>query len=383
MRGLALLLSLALGLLAGCGPADAEMIGDVGAPEASGKPTVGQYELRGVRYDYHASVIGLANGFPIVHYRVPGMARVGSDLGFYLTPALVSGRNTAGYGGAPFVRRSGREVYAGAVRFEMWVQGPDGREVPGTRRGVASSDSAFAAWEAELQARWPAWLAMEDSLFAADPAQADAVSAELEASAEAAFVGRGPALRAAWAWSQANPVIVQTSFVRPPENSAPKASGGSSASGARGPGARSSDGQPSFDEVFREAPVIGGTPADSARLRDYAVRLREFMVVRDTAAAWDAFSFALMREYEAGGGARGVGMDSVAYASEAREYLVMEELDPFEAEDVELRSWSGGRVWELYRDGARGLLQEGGGIFRPIFVGEGPGGELQVVWANL
>ena len=250
MRALALLLAAALAPLAGCGPADAGSTG-ADAPEASGAP--GQYELRGFNVEHHASEIGLANGFPIVHYRTPAMARSGSGLGFHLTPALVSGRNTAGYGGAPFVRRSGREVYAGAVRFEMWVQGPDGREVPGTRRGVASSDSAFAAWEAELQARWPAWLAMEDSLFAADPAQADAVSAELEASAEAAFVGRGPALRAAWAWSQANPVIVETSFVRPPE-AAPETSG------ARGSAGQPGDGQPSFDEVFREAPVIGARP---------------------------------------------------------------------------------------------------------------------------
>ena len=168
--------------------------------------------------------------------------------------------------------------------------------------------------------------------------------------------------RRRWAWTRANPVRVETSFARP---------GGAA------------DGAPSFDAVFRDAPAIAGTPADSARLRAYAVRLRDLTAARDGAALYDELAPSVADRLELAG--RPVPpLDSLRAGWEgeaaAEAFPFSGDLTPFEAGDVQLRSWVGGRVWELYRDGADGLLQRAGrGTFMSVYVGEGPGGELRVV----
>ena len=327
-------------------------------------PEPSRYAVDGEVVDLAGQLTVLANGFPVHRSSMGVLSPEGTKLTSALTSALVSGRNTAGYAVAPFLARVGDRVEPLPARFTVRVLGPDGAVVPGSERGVAASDSAFAAWRARLEARWPGWLAMEDSAYAADPALARAVADSVATDPNARVVGAGPALEAARAWAEAHPVVVETSFVRPG-------------------GARPTDGQPSFDGVFRGAPVIRGTAADSARLRDYAARLYRLNVARDTAAVWEALSYARLREYEAAGGARGVGLDSAGYVATSRSNVIMDDAAPFDAADVALRSWSGGRVWELYRPGARGLLESRSqGSFRPIFVAE-VDGRLRVVWATL
>ena len=327
---------------------------------AADGPT-GGYWVRGSVGSYHGTMVTLVNGFPLYRQPVPGMLSRGSKLDLRLKDALVSGPNVVGVGGTPFIRRSGDAVVAGPLGFEFWVEAPDGSEVPGSRRGVASSDSAYALWESELQRRWPGWLAAEDSALAADLALADSLAAVVASDPEAAYVGGGPALEAAWAWARANPVVVETGFVRPPE-----------------------DGAPSFDGVFRGAPVIAGTAADSARLRAYAVHLRDLTAAADTAALWDAFEGKYADEFLWWGGEAGTGMDSLAYVDALRDQVVFAEagLD-WEPSDVRLRSWAGGRVWELYRGGVRPLFEEPGEgsvrAYQEVYVGEGPDGELRVV----
>ena len=354
-------LSLAL-LLAGCrGDASTGERVIPGSPDGvtfvGGRAVVpAEYAVNGEAVDLAGQLTILANGFPVHRDGVYGMRQAGASLKKRLTPALVSGRNTAAYAVVPFLSRTAKGVAATPVRFRVWVEAPDGSVVPGTERGVAVSDSAFAAWEAELRRRWPGWLAAEDSALAADPALADSLARLVASDPEAAVVGRGPALRAAWAWAQANPVRVETSFVR-----------------AGGAG-RPSGGAPSFDAVLRDAPVIGGTPADSARLRAYAVRLRDLTAARDTAALVVEFAPSVDARYRQSGAA-----DSAAFYERNRQALVLDDPAPFGAEDVGLRSWSGGRVWELTRPGARPLLSGPGGAVRAVYVGEGPDGALRVV----
>ena len=314
-----------LAVLVACGPP---------SPTAAAEPvwadSTGEYIVGGTLAEVYGAERVLVNGFPLHITTGPGsMIAPGTGLGTPMTPALVSGRNEAAVEVVPAVFGSAAGLEVGPVRFQMWVEAPDGSVVPGTERGLAHVDSVVTAWGADLAARWGRW---------------------------------GPAaLDSARTWAQGHPVRVAVSFERPG-------------------GARPTDGAPSFDGVFREAPVIRGTPADSARLRAYAAELGALMARRDTAALWAAFEGRYADEFVWWGGAEAVGEDSAAAVAGARGRLVFERPVPFGAADVRLRSWSGGRVWEAYRDGARGLLEPGDrSTWQPVYVGEGPDGRLRVV----
>ena len=324
--------------LAGCEPASgspsaADVPGGVGVPPAAGDPT-GEYVVRGVRDDVVGDLRLLVNGFPVWKgYGFAARSRPGAGLAAPATAALVSGRNEAAVEVVPFLQPTADSVAVGAVRLRLWVEAPDGAVIEGTE---VSSDSAFAAWERALGERWPGWS------------------------------GGGPAaaLDSAWAWAQAHPVRVETAWVRPG-------------------GAAPSDGGPSFDAVFREAPVLGGTAADSARLRDYAVHLRDLVAAGDGAALYDEFAPAL-RDNATLSGRPPVPPDSARARWAQRSAsdgtgVVDSDPAPLAPSGVGLRSWSGGRVWELYRPGADGLLQgRDGGTYVEVFVGE-VDGRLRVV----
>lgn len=324
---------LAAATFAACG-ADADA-GPFARPASAECEARGRYTVVAVLDDVYGAERVLVNGFPLVFTTGPGsMMAPGSRHRRDPAAALVSGRNTVTVAVAPAIHGGAGPPAAGPARFHSWVCGPDGSVVPGTRRGVAASDSAFAAWRAELERRWAGWSA-----------------------------SGGAAADSAEAWAARNPVAVTASFVRP-----------------GGAGGRPSDGAPSFDAVLRDAPVIAGTAADSARLRAFAVRLRDLTAARDTAAVFDAFRPSLADAFAAGGGAEGVGEDSASFMANVRTRVVMDGVVPFGAGDVGLRSWAGGRVWELYRGEAEGLLEPPDrSTFRKVFVGEGPDGALHVV----
>ena len=325
---LAVALAVWAGLAAACGPAGTPPASAGAAPAGS----TGEYVVAGSLDEVYGAVRVLVNGFPPVRLPTDGViARYapGTGLGTYATPALVSGENVAAVEVVPAVFGSPSGPAVGPVRFRAWVEAPDGTTVPGTERPAAHVDSVVAAWTAELGARWAGWSR-----------------------------GGGAAEDSARAWAQRRPVRVEMRFARP---------GGAA------------DGAPSFDAVFRDAPVIAGTPADSARLRAYAVQLRDLTAARDTAALWAAFAPKYADEFTAAGGTDGVGQDSASFMAGTRSRVVMSGAVPFGGSDVRLRSWAGGRVWELYRDGADGLLQVGGlGPFRSVFVAE-VDGRLRVV----
>ena len=200
---------------------------------------------------------------------------------------------------------------------------------------AAAVDSLFEGWLVRLNREWVRW-----------------ASASPDAAADSA-----------WAWAGRHPFRVETAWVRPG-------------------GAAPSDGGPSFDAVFREAPVFGGTAADSARLRDYAVHLRDLVAAGDGAALYDEFAPAADDLADLHG-LPPVPPDSLRalWAQDARDGggWVGADPAPLAPSEVGLRSWSGGRVWELYRPGADGLLQgRDGGTYTEVFVGE-VDGRLRVV----
>ncbi len=337
MSRLSLVAAVLAGLagLAACGPDGASAHPDASARGTALCDLAGEYAVGGVRDDVIGDVRMLANGLPVWKgYGFIAQNALGGSLGTTLTPALVSGENTAAVEVVPAVSEAGTGPAVGPVRLRLWVCAPDGAVVPGTERSAAHVDSVVAAWTAELESRWAAWGAA-----AADSARA---------------------------WAEAHPVRVETSFTRP--------------AGADG---RPADGEPAFDAVVREAPVIGGTPADSARLRAYAVELLRMSVERDTVALWRAFEPAISDNWEVLGGVFGAGMSWDDYEVGNREAVVFEQPTPFDASDVQLQSWAGGRVWELYRNEAGGLIQnEGRGLYQEIYVGE-VDGELRVVRVGL
>ena len=320
---LAVALAVWAGLAAACGPAGTPPASAGAAPAGS----TGEYVVAGSLDEVYGAVRVLVNGFPPVRLPTDGViARYapGTGLGTYATPALVSGENVAAVEVVPAVFGSPSGPAVGPVRFRAWVEAPDGTTVPGTERPAAHVDSVVAAWTAELGARWAGWSR-----------------------------GGGAAEDSARAWAQRRPVRVEMRFARP---------GGAA------------DGAPSFDAVFRDAPVIAGTPADSARLRAYAVQLRDLTAARDTAALMAEFAPSVDARYRQSGAA-----DSAAFYERNRQAFVLDDPAPFGAPDVGLRSWAGGRVWELTRPGARPLLSGPGGAVRAVYVGEGPDGALRVV----
>ena len=316
-------------LLASCesGPAAAQ-------PDHVGRDSTGQYSVRFEVAEFRGAYTLAANGFPVERppFRIDG--RPGQEFAGFLTPALVSGRNVAAVEVVPDV--SGGAV--GPLRFRMWVEGPDGSVVPGTERGAAHVDSVVAAWASDLRGRWAGW----------GPSAADS----------------------ARAWAEAHPVRVETAWVRPG-------------------GGRPSDGQPSFDAVFRDAPAIGGTAADSARLRAYAVRLGRLLAAAATdtsaaAALYDEFGPAVSDEtgwYRV----TADGTRAGAVAEVAGEWSGHFQSD-FGSAEVGLRSWAGGRVWEVYRTDAPPGGEEAlfvakeslGGAWVRVYVGE-VDGQLRVV----
>ena len=353
--------------LVGCGPGGAAAQDD----PARGDST-GQYVVGGVFDDVTGAVTTLVNGLP-VGGRLGFMAALapGTGVDTYMTPALVSGRNTASVEVVPFLTRAGGSVAPLPVRLRLWVEAPDGSVVAGTERGAAHVDSVVAAWTRELRSRWAGWMRAEDSVFAARPGLLEALVDSAESGARSAAYGVGPALDSARAWAARNPVRVATAFARP---------------GGGG------DGQPAFDAVVRDAPVIRGTAADSTRLRAFAVEFRDRVVARDTSlravvrpSTLDAFA-------ATGEPAPADAAVAQAWATAAEEGTGWFMWGPgalaFGASDVGLRSWAGGRVWELYRlPGGGPLFEEqtdpAASVFQEVYVGEGPDGELRVVRTRL
>jgi hypothetical protein len=120
------------------------------------------------------------------------------------------------------------------------------------------------------------------------------------------------------AWAERNPMTVSTTF----DNEA----------------------GPDFSRIFEEAPAIEGTPADTARLKDYAMRLRDLMARRDTAALMREFR-PTFTDHETGTPASDDRIRKII----GQNWFSRDWRLDFERRTVRVRRWSEGRVWELYR----------------------------------
>ena len=124
---------------------------------------------------------------------------------------------------------------------------------------------------------------------------------------------------------------------------------------------------------------MAGTAADSARLRAYAIELRDLLRSGKAEALYREVQPSVSDDRGFYQIAYSPGRDS-ALAHIERHWIPEWRTD-FEADDIRLRKWSGGRIWEVSQvrpDGrVKPLLYQRGSYLR-IFVGE-VGGELRVV----
>ena len=132
---------------------------------------------------------------------------------------------------------------------------------------------------------------------------------------------------------------------------------------------------PDFSGLFEEAPIIEGTPADTARLTRYALHLRDLMAAKDTAALYEEFRIAFEDSYTSSV-PKPTKEGRRDHLASNREHIVLsglvDELD-FDERSVRARKWAGGRVWELYRRPDQPLLRN-----VPVYVAE-VDGSLKVV----
>ena len=309
------------GVAGGCERAAA----DAPPTAAAGPPAAGcDLTLDGRHEGGH--LVALVNGFPVD--RGSGVSRY-REYRVDATTALVTGANTLGLRMTPLLGRSGRALTVGRPALSAGVACVGGGGVVLDEADLAA---AHERWRAGLLERWAGWLASEDSLLTAEPE----LAAALADSLERAGLGAGPALDSARAWVRAHPVEASASFEY-----------------AAGP---------DFSAVFREAPVIGGTARDSAALRAYAVRLRDLVADRDPALLDELRprlrdAYAIAGEVPPPDSAFARAWTDAAAEGSGWFRWPLGAL-AFGASDVELRSWAGGRVWELYRAAGSPLFEE-------------------------
>jgi hypothetical protein len=255
------------------------------------------------------------NGFPVE--KSTGIMQY-SQRRAPLNTALVGEENHVAFRSEPLLMGTGglmigeHEELRGGVRCNA-------TPVSGAKITAAAVDSAYRAWTDRARAKWR-----------------DYQSRNV----------RG-ALDSIRAWAEQNPMTVSTTF----DNEA----------------------GPDFSRLFEEAPVIEGTPTDSARLKDYAMHLQSLLREKKGAA--------LYREIRpaAEASARELG-ESPPPTSKRRarwrkdaengEGWFDEKPPEFGRSDVGLDRWAEGRVWELYRRPGREPLLGGWNIFIAEVEGE-------------
>jgi hypothetical protein len=225
--------------------------------------------------------------------------------------ALVRGRNRVEIEVDPWVEAHEAGLRIGDIKMSARVSinspdVPDAEEivVHGTRIPPAEVDSAHAAWSQSARRQWQTY---RETVGAA-------------------------ALDSLRAWARRHPMTVRTTF--------------------------DNEQGPDFSDLFEEAPIIEGTPADSARLRAYAMHLRDLMAAKDTSALFREFRPSIEDAYVRLQ-ARGASYTKAEVFTSNRNHLVFDDpavLD-FDQKRVGLRAWSNKRVWELYRIPSDPLLR--------------------------
>jgi hypothetical protein len=275
------------------------------------------------------------NGMPEVQRRVPISASYQAPI----NENLVGTDNAVRVTVAPTVRGDGTPT----PLAEMQVVGQIKRYAPGTKYATPEGGEVLASFS------------LQETLAAQRAERLRRFNAELEAVA--------PNQRATLALEQAGrttptlPLVMEASF--------------------------DSDDVPSFAHRLRHSPVL----ADTARLRDYGVRLRDLLRRRAAAAFYHTAYAVKDRDYNMAYPAHREPDGSWFIEGELKESIFPNgpRLD-FERDDIGMRAWCGGRVWELYvEDGTpfgrpfiqtKGLKDAVGTI--AVYVAE-VDGELQII----
>ena len=215
-------------------------------------------------------------------------------------------------GGSNGLRIGEHEGLRGVVRCNE-------QPIPGAKISFSRIDSVYNEWSEQARRKWETYRST---------------------------VERG-ALDSMRAWASRHPMTVSTTF-----------------DNKRGP---------DFSRIFEEAPVLEDTPATRERLRDYAMRLRDLMAEKDTAGLVKEFRPQMRYSYQIGAH----DADSFEeYVSTYQKHYVLEGAEEelnFSRTDVRLQPWVDGRVWQLRRKDAEGLLRR-----IEVYVAELEG-DLQVV----
>jgi len=273
------------------------------------------------------------NGFPIDHFP---MGRYTSDtICPRMETALIGDGNTMVARIAPYLSTRGSKLHLGTVDVQLHARRMGkGPALPPLSKAKRTNDEireTYRTWGNALLPVWRDYLERQQADRAANP-------------------DRAPwALDSMRAYVRQHPLVISMRF----ENRY----------------------GPDFSGLFEEAPIIEGTPADTARLTRYALHLRDLMAAKDTAALYEEFRIAFEDSYTSSV-PKPTKEGRRDHLASNREHIVLsglvDELD-FDERRVRARKWAGGRVWELYRRPDQPLLRN-----LPVYVAE-VDGSLKVV----
>jgi hypothetical protein len=256
-----------------------------------------EYKLRTRWVDIHASYVITINGFPVRRLRYKGRAS-DDEFNVPLNTALIGERNRASLRFEPLLLRERKELSLGMIEVEAEVLGPGDDTVPGAKITKAQVDSVYEAWRERAQKKW------KDYRTTVEQGALDSIRA----------------------WAERNPLTVSTTF-----------------DNKRGP---------DFSRVFEEPPRLPDTPATRERLRDYAMRLRDLMAEKDTSALFEEFRPSIMARLKV----HDVESRSEFLAKNRKGVILEDAVLDFGREDVRLRKWAEGRIWEVWRAGSEDQL---------------------------
>jgi hypothetical protein len=160
----------------------------------------------------------------------------------------------------------------------------------------------------------------------------------------------GSALDSIRAWAERNPLTVTTTF----DNEA----------------------GPDFSRIFEEAPVLEDTPATRERLKEYAMRLRDLMAEKDTLGLFHE-ARPLFTDHDTGTPYKKGRVLKIISSNWFGQNWQLQ----LRRDQLGVRRWAEGRVWELYRrESGDELFMEGteGASVLDIYVAE-IDGQLTVV----
>jgi hypothetical protein len=282
----------------------------------------------------------LCNGFPVKRMWV-NIIETDDEWAADMQTALVGEGNMASIRIRPFLDYSGKRLSVGTAQLKAWVEIEETRqsyvplhEIKGAegegRLRAEAVDSAYSAWEKQVQRQWKKLL-------------------NQKSTTKEAFVQLKT-----WRWN--HPMEVQTTPF-------------------------TNRGGPDFSRIFEEAPRLPDRPATRERLRDYAMRLRNLLRTGDAEGIYRQIRPSISEETGWFKVTRSGRRDSAL--AQIQEEWVQDFRTDFSRSDVRLRRWSEGRVWELSvlrpEEGRRPFFSEGPhSSYLKVYVAE-IDGQLRVV----